>query len=75
MTIFGSVLLLILSTSIWYGFFYYLLYSIKRDVNLHQSALILLVLLSLGLLTCPFFLNWTGFIVVDVNQVLNLLGR
>ena len=46
--------LLLISCIIWYCFFYYLLYSIKREVNLAFAALILLVLISAGISTCPF---------------------
>lgn len=38
----------------WYLFLYYLLYSIKTEVNLLLSAFILLVLMYAGWYLCPF---------------------
>ncbi len=54
------LLLSIVNAILLYFFFYYLLYSIKRDVNLWVAALILLILLSLALITCPLVLHATG---------------
>ncbi len=48
-------LLLIICTIIWYAFFYCLLHSIKKDVNLSGAALKLLLLISAGIMTCPYF--------------------
>ena len=48
-------LLFLISAVIWYYFFYHLLYSIKNDVDLKKAALTLLVLISAGILTCPYF--------------------
>ncbi len=50
---------LIISTIAWYAFLYYLLYAIKREVNLSSAALILLLLLSLGVVSCPMILYTT----------------
>jgi len=47
----------IVEAVIWYGFFYYLLYTIKSPVVLWQSALILLGLAYLGTITCPWVRN------------------
>ena len=58
-----SIMLLSLVNGLfYYAFFYYLLYSIKNTVNLHYSALILLVLFSFALLTCPIVLHLIGFL-------------
>ncbi len=46
----------IISCIIWYAFFYCLLHSIKRDVNLYVHALLLVVLFSLSIVTCPIIL-------------------
>ena len=46
----------IVSCIVWYAFFYCLLYSIKKNVNLTVHALILVVLFSLGIVTCPLIL-------------------
>ncbi|GBE19472.1 MAG TPA: hypothetical protein ENG87_03055 [Candidatus Pacearchaeota archaeon] len=45
----------------WYGFIYYLLYSIKNPVNLYVSALILLALVYIGTLSCPWFRRTEAF--------------
>lgn len=55
-----AVILAIINAVIWYFFFYYLLYSIKREINLWSASLILLVLFSLALITCPLVLQATG---------------
>ena len=39
----------------WYGFIYYALYSIRNPVNLFASALILLALCYIAVLSCPWF--------------------
>lgn len=44
----------IIEAVIWYLFFYYLLYAVKTDVGLGQSALILLILAYVGTVTCPW---------------------
>lgn len=46
----------IISCIVWYAFFYCLLYGIKRDVKLSVHALLLVVLLSLSIVTCPVIL-------------------
>ena len=40
---------------LWYSFIYCLIYTIKNPVNLFLSALVLLVLLYLAILACPWF--------------------
>ncbi len=47
----------IVEAVIWYVFFYYLLYAIKNPVDLWQSALVLLVLVYLGMIACPWVHN------------------
>ena len=42
---------------IWYGFFYYLLYAIQNSTTLWQSALVLLILVYLGIIACPWVRN------------------
>lgn len=54
------LLLGIINATLWYFFFYYLLYSIKRAVNIWVAAFILLLLFSLALITCPLVLHTTG---------------
>jgi len=49
--------LAIVEAMLWYGFIYYLLYSIKNPVNLAQSALILLIIAYVATLACPWFRN------------------
>lgn len=39
--------------SAWYALAYTLLYSIKHDVNLYWSALIMVALMYLGGISCP----------------------
>jgi hypothetical protein len=39
----------------WYGLIYTLLYSIKHDVNLYTSALIMLGFVYVGSVSSPFF--------------------
>ena len=46
---------------VWYGFIYYLLYSIKNPVNLFVSTLILLVLVYIGTISCPWFRKTDAF--------------
>ncbi|MFQ6119988.1 MAG: hypothetical protein ACE5KE_08895 [Methanosarcinales archaeon] len=46
---------------VWYGFIYYTLYSIKNDVNLFVSALILLALAYIGTISCPWFRQTKAF--------------
>jgi hypothetical protein len=43
----------VIATLAIYLFIYYTLISIKYDLNLYFSALILLVLLYIGIFTCP----------------------
>jgi hypothetical protein len=50
-----------IETATWYGFIYYMLYSIKNDVNLFISALVLLVLSYVAVLTCPWFRRTKAF--------------
>lgn len=38
----------------WYGFLYYFLFSIKNDVNLFQSALVLLLFCYVAIIFCPW---------------------
>lgn len=44
---------LILHLGFSYATIYYFLFSIKNKVNLQQASLIILVLFSLAVLTCP----------------------
>ena len=46
---------------IWYGFIYYFLYSIKNPVNLYVSALVLIVLIYIGTISCPWFRRTQAF--------------
>lgn len=57
MSLFLLLSLIILNGIIWYLFFYYLLYSIKKEVNIKNYALLLLIIFSLGIVTCPIVLN------------------
>lgn len=71
------ITLLIINTIVWYAFFYYLLYSIKHDINLAKAALILLVLFSLGFITCPLILFRIGEIKMMsefVHKIKSLIG-
>ena len=45
----------------WYGFIYYMLYSIKNPVNLFASTLVLLVLAYVGTISCPWFRRTSAF--------------
>lgn len=45
--------LAVVEAALWYVVTYYTLYSIKNDVNLYQSALIILVLAYLAAWACP----------------------
>ncbi|MEX0920119.1 MAG: hypothetical protein WDZ69_00880 [Candidatus Pacearchaeota archaeon] len=47
-------LMYIVSAVIWFFFIYYLLFSIKTDIDLWLASLILLVLAYLGTLSCPW---------------------
>lgn len=47
--------LALVEAGLWYGALYYFLYSIKHDVNLYQSALIILVLGYAASVACPWF--------------------
>ena len=49
--------LAVVEAVIWYGFIYYLLYTIKNPADLWQSALILLGLAYLGTISCPWLRN------------------
>lgn len=49
------------TTIIWYGFIYYVLYSIKNPVNLFVSALVLLALIFVGTISCPWFRRTKAF--------------
>ncbi len=42
---------------IWFTFIYYLLYAIKNPVELWKASLILLVLMYLGMASCPWIRN------------------
>ncbi|MBW2985410.1 hypothetical protein KY313_02030 [Candidatus Woesearchaeota archaeon] len=51
----------IVEAIIWFFFLYYLLFSIKNEVNLWMSAFILLVLAYVGTITCPWFRNTAAY--------------
>ena len=53
--------LVIFEAIVWYGFVYYLLYSIKNSVNLYISSLVLLTLIYVGTISCPWFRNTKAF--------------
>lgn len=46
-------LLALVEAALWYVFLYYLLFSIKNDVDLFKSALTLLVIAYLASISCP----------------------
>lgn len=47
----------IIEAVIWYGFIYYLLYSLKNPVDLWFSSLVLLILVFAGTMACPWVHN------------------
>ncbi len=53
--------LAVIEAIVWFGFIYYLLYSIKNPVNLWMSAVILLALFYIGTLLCPWFRQTKAF--------------
>lgn len=63
MTMLIFITLALVNAVIWYFFFYYLLYSIKTTINLSQAALILLILFSLGIATCPLIVHCMGMMM------------
>ncbi|MFH1145505.1 MAG: hypothetical protein V1707_00890 [bacterium] len=50
-------LLAIVEAILWYGFIYYLLYAIKNEVDIAQASLILLVIMYLATISCPWVRN------------------
>ena len=52
-----NMILAAVEACLWYGALYYFLYSIKNDVNLYLSALILLILVYGAGMSCPWFRN------------------
>lgn len=57
MNILIFLVLAVVNIVVWYYFFYYLLYSIKSNADLQRSAIILVILLSLGIATCPLIIS------------------
>lgn len=53
--------LLIVEVASWFAFLYYFLYSIKNPVDLIQSALVLLALMYIALIACPWIRNSCGW--------------
>ncbi len=47
----------VIEAVIWYGFIYYLLYAIKNPIELWLSSAILLALMTLGTMACPWVHN------------------
>lgn len=56
-----NLFLAVVEAILWFTFIYYTLYSIKNDVNIIQSALILLVILYLASWSCPLIRNSEGW--------------
>lgn len=56
-----DAILSIAEAIMWFAFLYYLLFSIKNDVNLVQSAIILLIIGYLGAWACPLIRNSEGW--------------
>lgn len=52
-----DVVLSVVTLVVWYFFAYYLLYVLKNPVSLPLAALVLLVLGTLGMVTCPWFVH------------------
>lgn len=52
----------IVEAVLWYLFIYYLLWSVKNDVSVAQSALILLALAYAASISCPWFRNSGGWL-------------
>ena len=50
-------ILTVINLGVTYTFFYYALHSIKNKVSIAWSALVLLILLSLSMMTCPVVLS------------------
>lgn len=48
-----NIIMGIINAVLYYGFFYYGLHAIKSKVNLHVAAIILTILFSLIIATCP----------------------
>ena len=53
--------LAILEAVIWYVFVYYFLFVLKNETNLYLSTLILLALMYVGTLVCPWFRNTSAW--------------
>jgi len=49
----NDLIRVVLEAGVWYIFAYYALYSIKNDVNLYQSAFVLVALVYLAFCICP----------------------
>ena len=48
-----DMFLAIVEAALWFGFIYYFLYAVKNEVNIAQTALILLALAYLASWACP----------------------
>lgn len=56
------LLLGLIEAMCWYGFFWYLLYAIRRpEQKLWRPALVLLVLFYLAFITCPWVRHTQAF--------------
>ncbi|MFH1643783.1 MAG: hypothetical protein ABIA74_01270 [bacterium] len=47
----------ILEAILWYGFIYLFIFTIKNPVNLWLNSFILLILLYVASISCPWFRN------------------
>lgn len=43
----------LIEAALWYVFLYYFLFSVKNEVNLYQSAFVLLAIAYLASISCP----------------------
>ncbi|GEM_PF-5046684 len=51
------LVMLFINAVIWYFVIFASLYAIKKNVNLYLASFVLLLLFTLGLVTCPFMLG------------------
>lgn len=63
------ILGILINSLIWYAFLYYLLYAIKKTVNLYAAALILFVLGSLAFVSCPFMQPIIETVLMDQGMM------
>ncbi len=69
------LVLAVVNAVVWYYFFYYLLHSIKSNDNIQRSALVLVLLSSLGIVTCPLIIGTLSCHMECTNMMTKMMSK